>query len=45
MYYTTNLVFFHSLVRKWLGLNTHSTQDIIFDPQWHGELEVLNVSA
>lgn len=31
-----------SLVRKWFGLNTHSTRDIIFHPQWEG-LGVVNV--
>ncbi len=25
-----------SLVRKWIGLNTHSTRDVIFHPQWEG---------
>lgn len=31
------------LVRKWFGLNTHSTRDIIFHPQWEGGLGVPNV--
>ncbi len=29
-----------SLVRKWFGLNTHSTRDVIFHPQWEGGLGV-----
>ena len=32
-----------SLVRKWFGLNTHSTRDIIFHPQWEGGLGVPNI--
>ncbi len=32
-----------SLVRKWFGLNIHSTRDIIFHPQWEGGLGVPNV--
>ena len=32
-----------SLVRKWFGLNSHSTRDIIFHPQWEGGLGVPNV--
>ncbi len=33
-----------SLVRKWFGLNTHSTRDVIFHPQWEGGLGVPNVT-
>ncbi len=32
-----------SLVRKWFGLNTHSTRYIIFHPQWEGGLGVPNL--
>ena len=32
-----------SLVRSWLGLNSHSTRNIIFHPQWEGGLGVPNV--
>ena len=32
-----------SLVRKWFGLNSHSTRDIILHPQWEGGLGVPNV--
>ncbi len=33
-----------SSVRKWFGLNTHSTRDVIFHPQWEGGLGVPNVT-
>ncbi len=33
-----------SLVRKWFGLNTHSTRDVIFHVQWEGGLGVPNVT-
>ena len=32
-----------SLVRKWLGLNTHSTRDIIFQARGDGGLGVPNI--
>ena len=32
-----------SLARKWFGLNSHSTRDIIFHPQWEGGLGLPNV--
>ncbi len=32
-----------SLVRKWFGLNTYSTRDVIFHPQWEKGLGVPNV--
>ena len=32
-----------SVVRRWFGLNSHSTRDIIFHPQWEGGLGVPNV--
>ena len=32
-----------SLVRKWLGLNTHATRDIIFQPKQEGGLGAPNV--